>query len=123
MQYVHVIKAGEQLAERNYHLACGYYRTTSFFFEDYGFAVVIHCDGTFTFRSPEGEVLKTLKAKPMPGGRECYMDISITTEENRVRFSLPEYAWRDHYPNCDGESDRWSARITGVRDEIFYPGP
>ena len=121
MQYDHIIQSGDILTRKNYHLACGYYRTTSFLLEGYSFAVVIHCNGTFTFQTPQGETLETVKAKPMTTGRECYMDITITTEENGVRFSLPEYTWRDHFPNCDGESDRWSARITGIRDEIFYP--
>ena len=47
----------------------------------------------------------------------------ITTTEDGIRFQFPEYPWTDHYPHCDGESDRWDAHITGIRDEIFYPFP
>ena len=118
MTYDHIIKAGETLADQWFHLACGYCTTTSFLFEAWELSVTIDCNGTFTFRSPAGE--RTVKAKPMRGGRGCYMDIYVTTGET-LRFRLPEYDWWDNYPNCDGESDRWDATVTGTRDEIIWP--
>ena len=44
-----------------------------------------------------------------------------TTTDDGILFKLPDYQWIDHYPNCDGESDRWNTRIIGTSDEIFYP--
>lgn len=120
MTYDHIIRTGEALSERRFHLACGYCTTTSFLFEKANFAVVIDCKGDFDFYTVGGEKLETVKAKRMTSGRECYEDIFITTTDDGVIFRLPDYSWVDHYPDCDGESDRWSSRIDGVNDEVFF---
>jgi len=121
MKYDHVIERSENLNAKQFHLSCGFYETTSFLFEKADFSVVIHCKGEFTFYTANGEKLETIKAKPMNSGRGCYMDVLITTKEDAVTFQLPDYEWIDHYPNCDGESDRWDTRIVGICDEISYP--
>lgn len=121
MKYDHIISASEALTEKPFHLSCGFYETTSFFFEKANFSVVIHCRGEFTFYDGEGTVVKTVKAKPMTGGRSCYMDVFITTTDDGALFRLPDYIWYDNYPDCDGESDRWDTKIIGIMDEIRYP--
>ncbi len=121
MRIDHEIPAASRLTGERFHLSCGFYETTCFLFREYGFAADIHCKGEVRIYSPEGKRLQTLPAKPMTSGRGCYMDILITTTEDGVRFRFPEYTWTDHYPNCDGESDRWDAEIIGIRDEIVYP--
>ena len=121
MKYDHVINADSQLNAECFHLSCGFYETTSFLFEKADFSVVIHCKGEFAFYAPDGSKVMTYKAKRMASGRGCYMDVLITTTDNAVIFQLPQYDWIDHYPNCDGESDRWTAQITGINDEIVYP--
>ncbi len=120
MQYDHIISLTEKLNDKSFHLACGYYDTTSFLFEKANFAVVIHCKGSFTFYTVDGTQLETIKGKRVASGKECYEDILITTTDDGVHFKLPSYRWIDHYPNCDGESDRWDCVIDGVNDEIFY---
>lgn len=121
MRYDYIVRADEVLNQECFHLSCGFYETTSFLFEGAGFYVNIHYKGAFTFYRVNGEKLETATAKPMTSGRGCYTDILVTTTEDAVIFQLPEYAWNDHYPHCDGESDRWTAKITGVRDEIRFP--
>ena len=121
MKFDHIIKTSENLQEERFHLSCGFYETTTFLFENANFYVYIHCKGTFTFYSADGKRLACVTAKPMDSGRGCYMDVMITTTEDGAVFQLPEYDWIDHYPNCDGESDRWDASIIGIRDEIRYP--
>lgn len=120
MKYDHIIQAAEKLNDTPFHLSCGFYETTAFLFEGANFAVNIHCKGSFTFYTVDGKKIESIKAKPMTDGRGCYMDVLITTETNGVTFKLPDYSWTDHYPNCDGESDRWSAKIIGINDEVFY---
>lgn len=120
MKYDHIIKSAEELKDACFHLSCGFYETTTFLFEKANFAVFIHNKGTFTFYTVDGQKIETVKAKPMESGRGCYMDVLITTTEEGVHFKLPDYQWIDHYPHCDGESDRWSTRIIGTNDEIFY---
>ena len=120
MKYDHIIKVRENPEKKQFHLSCGFYETTSFLFEPINLSVEIHCKGEFVFRTAEGEILEKVKAQPMDSGRECYMDVLITAAEQEILFQLPEYAWIDHYPNCDGESDRWDAKIIGIRDEVRY---
>ena len=120
MIYDHIIPPAAILDKERFHLSCGFYETTSFLFERYGFSVVINCNGSFTFSSADGRTLETRKAKPMVDGRGCYMDVFITTANECVIFQLPEYDWTDHYPDCDGESDRWDATVIGIRDEIIF---
>ena len=120
MKYDHIINANTELRQQRFHLSCGFYETTTFLFEKANFAAYIHYKGAFTFYTPEGKKMETVKAKPMESGRGCYMDVLITTSEDGVLFQLPDYEWTDHYPHCDGESDRWSAKIVGVQDEVFF---
>lgn len=121
MKFDYVIKSGEQLQEARFHLSCGFYENTYLLFEKAGFYVNIHNKGTFTFRTMDQRELAVIKARPMDAGRECYMDVLISTTEDGAVFRLPEYCWIDHYPHCDGESDRWDAEIIGVRDEVRFP--
>lgn len=121
MTYDHIIGVSETLNEARYHLACGYYTTTSFLFEKANFSVVIDCCGDFTFYTVGGEKIETIKAKRMLDGRERYMDVFISTTEDGVTFKLPDYQWTDYYPHCDGESDRWDGKVIGILDEVHYP--
>ena len=120
MKYDFTIKADENLTDRKFPLACGYYSATSFLFEKANFAVVINCNGKFTFYTVDGEEIQTIQGEPMTDGKGRYADILITTMDRCVIFKLPDYLWIDHYPDCDGESDRWDSRIVGVNDEIVF---
>lgn len=40
-----------------------------------------------------------------------YGEVHCRAESGRVIFDLPVYRWVDHYPHCDGESDRWSRYV------------
>ena len=120
MRCDHIVESGEMLCDKWFHLSCGYYSTTSFFFEACALTVVINCNGTFTFQTADGQ-RREVQAKPMHSGRGCYMDIFITTTETGIVFRLPEYDWWDHYPDCDGESDRWDATVIGTRDQVVWP--
>ena len=112
MKFDHIIKGTEELTDARFHLSCGFYENTYILFEKAGFYVNIHNKGTFTFCAPDYRKLAVIQARPMDSGRGCYMDILITTTEDGIRFQFPEYTWTDHYPHCDGESDRWDRYIS-----------
>lgn len=40
-----------------------------------------------------------------------YGEIRISSDGNEITVHLPVYGWNDSYPNCDGESDRWTRYI------------
>jgi len=121
MKYDHIITSSEGLKQERFSLSCGFYDTTYFLFRQINLRVNIHCKGEVSFYTEEGIALHTVEAKPMDSGRGCYMDVLITATDDTLIFQLPEYEWIDHYPHCDGESDRWDTRIIGIRDEIRYP--
>ena len=121
MNYDHILKLSDNLKEEHFHLSCGFHDKTYFLFEDANFYVAIHCKGTFEFRNADNkQLIKEIKAKSMDSGRGCYMDVLISNTNNKVTFQLPDYDWIDHYPNCDGESDRWDAKIVGINDEVVF---
>lgn len=120
MKYDYIVNDSKKLNEERFHLSCGFYENTSFLLEGKEFYVVIHCSGRFTFYTITGEKIECIQGKSMDTGRRCYMDVIITTTDDEVIFQLPEYEWTDNYPHCDGESDRWDARIIGIRDQIRY---
>ena len=121
MRYDYTVRASEEVKDQVFHLSCGFYETTYFLFEGYDRVAAIHYSGEFRFYTADWKLLSTHKARPMTDGRGCYMDVTVTTEPDGIRFRLPEYDWCDHFPHCDGESDRWSATITGIREEVFLP--
>ena len=120
MKYDHIITSSQNMNQERFHLSCGFYETTCFLLQDVNLRIDIHCKGEFTFYTADGKKLKTVKAEPMDSGRGCYMDVLMTTDKGMLILQLPEYEWIDHYPNCDGESDRWDTKIIGIRDEICY---
>ena len=40
-----------------------------------------------------------------------YGEVKCASDGHTVTLYLPLYDWEDSYPNCDGESDRWSRYI------------
>ena len=64
----------------------------------------------------------TIAAVTVPkqeGGREIYMDVTCSVEDGQIVLKMPIYSWIDHYPNCDGESDRWSTKTIGYHTVRF----
>ena len=40
-----------------------------------------------------------------------YGEVKCSADGHSITLFLPIYDWEDSYPNCDGESDRWSRYI------------
>ncbi len=99
----------------NYHLACGFRTRTDILFKEENIAAVIECTGEIQFRRPD-DMRNTIASVTVPkqeGGREIYMDVTCSVEDGQIVLKMPIYSWIDHYPNCDGESDRWSTKTIG----------
>ena len=48
-----------------------------------------------------------------------YGNARCKSGEEQIRFQLPVYDWKDYYPHCDGESDRWDRFIVCWFDVVF----
>ena len=106
---------------QNYHLACGFLTRTDILFQEENIFAVIECTGEIEFRSPD-DVLTTIASVTVPkqeGGREIYMDITCLVEDGCIVLKMPIYSWIDHYPDCDGESDRWDTETIGYHTVKF----
>ena len=67
-------------------------------------------------------MLTTIASVTVPkqeGGREIYMDITCLVEDGCIVLKMPIYSWIDHYPDCDGESDRWDTETIGYHTVKF----
>lgn len=106
---------------RNCHLACGFLTRTDILFKEENIAAVIECTGEIEFRRPD-DMRNTIAAVTVPkqeGGREIYMDVTCLVEDGCIVLKMPIYSWIDHYPNCDGESDRWDVETIGYHTVRF----
>ena len=70
-----------------------------------GYRIVVSCHGETAFCAYDGTPIATTPATDgtYDGVRLCWTPAALTVE-----FGHTEEV--DNYPNCDGESDRWSTR-------------
>ena len=68
---------------------------------------------TVEFRNQQEELLHTEKLPAVEGGREIYPGICLQADAEKLTLKLPVCRWTDHYPNCDGENDRWTWQSIG----------
>ncbi len=48
-----------------------------------------------------------------------YGTVRCSADGKKITVSLPIYWWSDSYPNCDGESDRWTRHTERWFDIVF----
>ena len=108
---------------QNYHLACGFRTRTDILFKEENIFAVIECSGEIQFRSPDDvkTTIASVKVPKQEGGREIYMDVTCLVEDGCIVLKMPIYRWIDHYPHCDGESDRWDGEAIGYHTVRFNP--
>lgn len=103
-------------------LSCGFYETTYILLKDEKKEVDIHCSGLIKIFDEKNKLISQTKAPKSEGGREIYMDVLMKVEHQQVFLKFPIYEWIDHYPHCDGESDRWSTNTLGYHDLLIGLG-
>lgn len=100
-------------------IACGYVDTTEIFFRQENILAKVTAAGQIDFFAGEN-LLASVSVPAGSGGRGCYEDIACKVADGKLLLQFPEYNWVDHYPDCDGPSDRWSARITGYKAPVVF---
>lgn len=99
--------------EKTYQLATGHISKTVILFEREQLYAEILAEGQVTLYDAQGNVLAKDQAPLEESGRKVYEEVTCRVEDGSVILEFPIYQWIDHYPNCDGEHDRWSTRKVG----------
>ena len=96
-------------------LACGHISLNEITFAQQGIVLVVESrTGAVEFCDLEGKKLLSAKAE-LPGGDEKFSELHCAAEGGQIVLGLPQYTYKDNYPNCDGEYDRWTKMIAGYR--------
>ncbi len=105
-------------AEATFPLANGYISETNICFEKEGVTALITAEGAVTFHRDE-QPMTTAQLPSVDSGKQVYDQVLCRVENNRIHLRFPIYQWVDHYPNCDGEHDRWSTKTVGYHTLTF----
>ncbi len=105
--------------ESKFQLASGHISETFISFEKEGIFALIFAKGEVQFLNEKGEILAVAKLSAIDSGRGVYMDVTCKISGNNIILEFPIYQWIDHYPNCDGEHDRWDTKTVGKHTLMF----
>ncbi len=104
--------------QASFQLASGYISQTTVFFEEENILAIIQAKGEVSFFK-EDALLATGSVIKVESGKGVYEEINLKVKNNVIELNFPVYQWIDHYPNCDGEHDRWSTKIIGYNTLNF----
>ncbi|MBQ2253094.1 MAG: hypothetical protein II328_03830 [Clostridia bacterium] len=94
------------------NLACGYISLNEITFVKENIVVSIEaCTGEVVFNNLDSGKLLSVKAKMPSSGDEKYSEIKCIVQDGQIKLGFPQYTYKDNYPNCDGEHDRWTKTI------------
>lgn len=95
-------------------LASGYLSLTHIVFVNEGITVTVEAKkGEVEFFGKDSTKLLSTKVPLPEDGDEKFSEVKCIVEEGRIKLGFPKYTYEDNYPNCDGESDRWTKVIAG----------
>lgn len=96
-------------------LASGYISLTNIRFVKEEITVQIEAKtGEVKLLNPEGEELSSAKVDVPTYGDEKFSEVKCLVENGQLKLGFPQYGYEDHYPNCDGEHDRWTKYIKDI---------
>ncbi len=103
------------------NLACGFISLNSIDFINEKTVVLFEAKtGEVTFC--DASSAKILSAKvALPGdGDEKFSEIKCIVEDGCIKLATPIYDYKDNYPNCDGEYDRWTKIVIGFDTVVCF---
>lgn len=95
-------------------LACGYISLNKIVFQNEKVTVLIESrTGNVDFCDlEENKLLSTNVPLPLSGD-EKFSEVKCSVEAEQIVLGFPKYSYKDNYPHCDGEHDRWTKTISG----------
>lgn len=95
------------------NLACGYISLNEIAFTNENIIVNIESrTGEIEFYDLKSNKLLSYKVETPSSGDEKFSEIQCIVVDGQIKLGFPQYIYKDNYPHCDGESDRWSKEIS-----------
>ncbi|MBQ7134121.1 MAG: hypothetical protein IJO20_06455 [Ruminococcus sp.] len=116
MKYDYIYDSSKSVYEKSFEIDSENKKSLTVFFEKEGIVLTADTFGNAVFEKEDGEKIKEDKAQSDRLFSSIYC--SVKSGEICVRFPVTETV--DHYPNCDGEYDRYSVKIV---DNIIITCP
>ncbi len=109
-----IFNSGNCLNGEIINLASGYVSLTKIKFINENITVSIEAKtGEIVFYdSDENKSLSTKIGTPLSGD-EKFSEVKCIVESEQIKLGFPQYTYKDNYPHCDGEHDRWTKTISG----------
>lgn len=104
-------------------IASGYVSYTEIKFSDEGVILRINADGNIEFLDLDKNLISSVYLPADSDGRGRYLHVCFKLCDNKIIVRFPEYSWIDNYPYCDGENDRWDAKIIGYKEPVAFDIP
>lgn len=96
------------------NLACGYVSQNEIVFTNENIIVTVESrTGEVKFYNSEQRELLSTKVETPSSGDERFSEVKCIVEGEQIKLGFPQYSYKDNYPHCDGESDRWTKTISG----------
>ena len=98
------------------NLACGYVSHNEITFAKENIVVSIEArTGEVVFSNLDSCKLLSVQAEMDSSGDGKFSEVKCIVENGQIKLGFPQYAYKDNYPNCDGEHDRWTKTILDFR--------
>lgn len=101
-------------------LASGHISLNRIVFSRQNISVTIEArTGAVEFFDLAGNKLLSAKAELPRSGDEKFSEVRCGADDGQITLGFPRYSYKDNYPNCDGEYDRWTKIISGFTDLCY----
>lgn len=98
-------------------LACGHISLNEIVFTAEGITVLLDaCTGKLDVCDGASNKLLSAKIALPHSGDEKISELRLLVSDGKIRLGIPEYSYKDNYPHCDGEHDRWTKILRGFSD-------
>ncbi len=95
-------------------LACGYVSLTKIVFINENITADIEAKtGEVVFYDAEAKKLLSARVETPLSGDEKFSEVKCIVDGDQIKLGFPQYTYKDNYPHCDGEHDRWTKTISG----------
>ena len=101
-------------------LACGHISLTKIAFVNENITAHVEAKtGEVDFYDSKTKKCLSTKIETPLLGDEKFSEVKCIVEGEQIKLGFPQYTYKDNYPHCDGEHDRWTKTISGF-DYLCY---
>ena len=109
-----IFDSAKSISGELFDLACGHISLNEISFLNEKIMVNIESrTGEIEFFGADSNKLLFTKIPTPSSGDEKFSEVMCIVEGDYIKLGFPQYVYKDNYPNCDGEHDRWEKSISG----------